>query len=115
MSDTCVSLAEAFAGSTDPREPRSVRHPFAGLSGLTFPGLLRRRSDFASIAQWAKKHRASLGYDTRAIALQFTGNPRSLARKVMSQPANFRFTLSEPFDVSPFNTDSASRFMNATF
>jgi hypothetical protein len=67
MSDSCVSLAEAFAGLTDPRKPRGVRHPFAGLLALAFLGLLCRRCDFASIARWAKKHwdslKEPLGFD----------------------------------------------------
>jgi hypothetical protein len=46
----------AFAGLTDPRHRRGVRHPFAGLLALTFLGLLCRQADFATIARWARRH-----------------------------------------------------------
>jgi hypothetical protein len=45
-----------FQQRTDPRDPRGVRHPFAGLLALAFLGLLSRQPDFASIARWAKRH-----------------------------------------------------------
>ena len=50
------SLLSAFQQLTDPRDPRGVRHPFAGLLAVIFLGLLSRQSDFASIARWAKRH-----------------------------------------------------------
>ena len=50
------SLLAAFAGLTDPRHRRGVRHPFSGLLALTFLGLLCRQGDFAAIARWARRH-----------------------------------------------------------
>jgi hypothetical protein len=50
------SLLSAFQQLTDPRDPRGVRHPFAGLLAVVFLGLLSRQPDFASIARWAKRH-----------------------------------------------------------
>lgn len=55
-SSPADSLLNAFRQLTDPRRPRGVRHPFAGLLGVTFLGLLSRQPDFASIARWAKRH-----------------------------------------------------------
>lgn len=61
MSATSTdSLLSAFQQLTDPRDPRGVRHPFAGLLAVVFLGLLSRQSDFASIARWAKRHWAVL-------------------------------------------------------
>jgi hypothetical protein len=57
MSATSTdSLLSAFHQLTDPRDPRGVRHPFAGLLAVVFLGLLSRQPDFASIARWAKRH-----------------------------------------------------------
>ena len=50
------TLLGVFQQLTDPRDPRGVRHPFAGLLAIVFLGLLCRQSDFASIARWAKRH-----------------------------------------------------------
>jgi len=50
------SLLGVFQQLTDPRDPRGVRHPFAGLLAVVFLGLLSRQCDFASIARWAKRH-----------------------------------------------------------
>lgn len=50
------SLLGVFEQLTDPRDPRGVRHPFAGLLAIVFLGLLSRQPDFASIARWAKRH-----------------------------------------------------------
>jgi DDE_Tnp_1-associated len=55
-----VSLLGVFQQLTDPRDPRGVRHPFAGLLAVVFLGLLSRQPDFASIARWAKRHWAVL-------------------------------------------------------
>lgn len=61
MSATSTdSLLSAFGQLTDPRDPRGVRHPFAGLLAVVFLGLLSRQPDFASIARWAKRHWAVL-------------------------------------------------------
>lgn len=50
------SLLGVFQQLTDPRDPRGVRHPFAGLLAVVFLGLLSRQCDFANIARWAKRH-----------------------------------------------------------
>jgi hypothetical protein len=56
MTPTADSLLSVFQQRTDPRDPRGVRHPFAGLLAVVFLGLLSRQCDFASIARWAKRH-----------------------------------------------------------
>ena len=56
MSPAADSLLGVFQRLTDPRDPRGVRHPFAGLLAIVFLGLLSRQPDFASIARWAKRH-----------------------------------------------------------
>jgi hypothetical protein len=61
MTPTADSLLGVFRQLTDPRDPRGVRHPFAGLLAVVFLGLLSRQPDFASIARWAKRHWAVLG------------------------------------------------------
>src|SRR5689334_23320031 len=50
------TLLAALQELTDPRRRRGVRHPFAAVLALTFLGLLCRRTDFATIARWAKAH-----------------------------------------------------------
>lgn len=55
-----AALLAAMQRLTDPRKPRGVRHPFAGLLALTLLGLLCRRPDFLSIARWADDHREQL-------------------------------------------------------
>jgi hypothetical protein len=59
-STSADSLLSVFQQLTDPRDPRGVRHPFAGLLAIVFLGLLSRQPDFASIARWAKRHWAVL-------------------------------------------------------
>ena len=54
-----TTLLAALQLLTDPRR-RGVRHPFAAVLALTFLGLLRRQTDFATIARWAKAHRGAL-------------------------------------------------------
>src|SRR5829696_7330616 len=49
-------LLGVFEQLTDPRDPRGVRHPFAGLLAIVFLGLLSRQCDFANIARRAKRH-----------------------------------------------------------
>jgi hypothetical protein len=56
MTPTADSLLGAFQQLTDPRDPRGVRHPFAGLLAVVFLGLLGRQPDFASVARWARRH-----------------------------------------------------------
>jgi hypothetical protein len=60
MSTSAGSLLGVFEQLTDPRDPRGVRHPFAGLLAIVFLGLLSRQPDFANIARWAKRHWAVL-------------------------------------------------------
>jgi hypothetical protein len=55
-----TSLLGVFEQLTDPRDPRGVRHPFAGLLAIVFLGLLSRQCDFANIARWARRHWAVL-------------------------------------------------------
>jgi hypothetical protein len=77
------SLLSAFQQLTDPRDPRGVRHPFAGLLAVIFLGLLSRQPDFASIARWAKRHwgvlKPAFGL-TRAYAPHETTYSRAAAR-----------------------------------
>lgn len=84
MSPTSTdSLLSAFQRLTDPRDPRGVRHPFAGLLAVIFLGLLSRQPDFASIARWAKRHWAVLKPAfglTRAYAPHETTYSRAAAR-----------------------------------
>jgi DDE_Tnp_1-associated len=61
------SLAEVFAQVPDPRKPRGVRHPMAGMLALVFLGLLARIREMAVLQRWAKAHwdelREPLGFD----------------------------------------------------
>lgn len=84
MSRTSTdSLLSAFQQLTDPRDPRGVRHPFAGLLAVIFLGLLSRQPDFASIARWAKRHwsvlKPAFGL-TRTYAPHETTYSRAAAR-----------------------------------
>src|SRR5829696_815518 len=83
MSVTATdSLLGVFQQLTDPRDPRGVRHPFAGLLAVIFLGLLSRQPDFASIARWARRHWAVLKPTfglTRAYAPHETTYSRAAA------------------------------------
>jgi hypothetical protein len=83
-----ASLLAAFARPTDPRHPRGVRHPFAGLLAVTFLGLLRRQPDLAWIARWAGRHwdrlRGPLGF-TFAHAPHATPLSRPAARHPVAE------------------------------
>ena len=89
MSPTLTdSLLGEFRRLTDPRDPRGVRHPFAGLLAVLFLGLLSRQPDFASIARWAKRHWAVLKPAfglTRAYAPHETTYSRTAARFSVDQ------------------------------
>jgi hypothetical protein len=50
------SLAEVFAHVPDPRKPRGVRHPMAGMLALVFLGLLARIREMAVLQRWAETH-----------------------------------------------------------
>jgi hypothetical protein len=89
------SLLSAFQQLTDPRDPRGVRHPFAGLLAVIFLGLLSRQPDFASIARWAKRYWAVLKPAfglTRSYAPHETTYSRAAARFSVDQ---FRAALSQ--------------------
>jgi len=83
MTAATDSLLNAFQQLTDPRDPRGVRHPFAGLLAVIFLGLLSRQPDFASIARWAKRHwnvlKPAFGL-TRTYAPHETTYSRAAAR-----------------------------------
>lgn len=83
MTPATDSLLSAFQQLTDPRDPRGVRHPFAGLLAVIFLGLLSRQPDFASIARWAKRHwnvlKPAFGL-TRVYAPHETTYSRAAAR-----------------------------------
>lgn len=82
------SLLSAFQQLTDPRDPRGIRHPFAGLLAVVFLGLLSRQPDFASIARWAKRHwpvlKEAFGL-TRPYAPHETTYSRTAARFSVDQ------------------------------
>lgn len=50
------SLMESLSTLSDPRRARGVRHPFAGILGLTLLGLICRINEFAALGRWAAKH-----------------------------------------------------------
>lgn len=50
------SLLVAFSKVTDPRQPRGVRHPFAGILGLALLGMICRIHEFAALERWAANH-----------------------------------------------------------
>jgi len=66
-NSTVVSLRDAFAQIPDPRDPRGVRHPFAGVVTLMLLGMLGRIREMAVLARWANLHweqlRDALGFD----------------------------------------------------
>lgn len=54
--ETLRSLAAVFHQIPDPRQPRGVRHPFAGVLALVFLGLLARIREMAVLQAWAERH-----------------------------------------------------------
>jgi len=66
MSAT-TSLLEVFSQLEDPRKPRGVRHPFAGIVVLTLLGMLARIREMEVLVRWATVHwdslREPLGFD----------------------------------------------------
>ena len=66
-TETLRSLATVFQQIPDPRRPRGVRHPFAGVLALVFVGLLARIREMAVLQAWAQRHwdelREPLGFD----------------------------------------------------
>jgi DDE_Tnp_1-associated len=61
------SLLQAFSCLQDPRKPRGVRHPFAGVVTLALLGMLARIREMEVLARWATAHwdqlREVLGFD----------------------------------------------------
>ena len=66
MSAT-ASLLEVFSQLDDPRKPRRVRHPFAGIVSLALLGMLARIGEMEVLVRWATVHwdslREPLGFD----------------------------------------------------
>ena len=66
MSAT-ASLLEVFSQLDDPRKPRGVRHPFAGIVSLALLGMLARIGEMEVLVRWATVHwdslREPLGFD----------------------------------------------------
>ena len=66
MSST-TSLLEVFSQLDDPRKPRGVRHPFAGIVALTLLGMLARIREMEVLVRWATVHwdhlKEPLGFD----------------------------------------------------
>jgi len=60
------TLVNVLKKSTDPRDPRGVRHDYHGVLALVFLGLLARIPYIAHIQRWAEKHwytlRGPLGF-----------------------------------------------------
>ena len=58
---TTTSLLEVFSQLEDPRKPRGVRHPFAGIVVLTLLlGMLARIREMEVLVRWATVHWDSL-------------------------------------------------------
>ncbi len=61
------TLLEAFGRLEDPRKPRGVRHPFAGMVVLTLLGMLARIREMEVLVRWATANwsrlREPLGFD----------------------------------------------------
>jgi hypothetical protein len=49
-----ASLLSAFQHLDDPRDPRGVRHPFAGVVTLALLGMLARIREMESLVRWAE-------------------------------------------------------------
>lgn len=64
---TAPSLLEAFSQLVDPRCPRGVRHPFAGMVALMLLGMLARIREMEVLVRWATIHwdqlREALGFE----------------------------------------------------
>lgn len=62
-----ASLMDVFSQLDDPRKPRGVRHPFAGIVVLTLLGMLARIREMEVLVRWATTHwdslREPLGFD----------------------------------------------------
>lgn len=62
-----ATLLDAFSRLDDPRHPRGVRHPFAGIVVLMLLGMLARIREMEVLVRWAAIHwdrlREPLGFD----------------------------------------------------
>ncbi len=62
-----ATLLEAFSRLGDPRRPRGVRHPFAGMVVLMLLGMLARIREMEVLVRWATTHwdrlQGPLGFD----------------------------------------------------
>lgn len=62
-----ATLLDAFSRLDDPRQPRGVRHPFAGMVVLTLLGMLARIREMEVLVRWATTHwdrlQGPLGFD----------------------------------------------------
>jgi hypothetical protein len=62
-----ATLLDAFSRLDDPRYPRGVRHPFAGMVVLVLLGMLARIREMEVLVRWATIHwerlREPLGFD----------------------------------------------------
>lgn len=60
-------LSEVLSQVPDPRSPRGIRHPFSGILGLVFLGLLARIRELVQLQFWAEVHweelKEPLGFD----------------------------------------------------
>jgi hypothetical protein len=65
----CVlaALPQILHQLTDPRDPRSVRHPFVALCSLVFLGLLARIVEMAVLVRWAHAHWDTLRAPPRIV------------------------------------------------
>jgi hypothetical protein len=65
-----TSLLGCFSTLEDPRDPRGVRHPFAGMVVLALLGMASRIREMEVLARWAAVHwnelREPLGFDRDA-------------------------------------------------
>ena len=61
------TLLGAFSQLDDPRSPRGIRHPFAGIVVLMLLGMLARIREMEVLVRWATAHwdqlREPLGFD----------------------------------------------------
>jgi len=77
------SLMAALSEVSDPRQPRGVRHPFAGILALALLGMICRIHEFAALERWAASHwrllRRPLGF-TRGRPPHPTTLSRTLAK-----------------------------------
>jgi len=88
VASTLTQLASVFAGISDPRKARGIRHPFQGIVALVFLGLLARITEMAVLVRWAAAHwdelQEPLGF-TRELPPCDTTISRSLARLSLAE------------------------------